>query len=320
MDLTPSPPATGERSHDQIEGVEVERPATSLFFGAHGLRVAWRLPIALSLWFIVVSVSQTLLLLIPGMREWLHAQSVSGIATPGLIFFQEVPDLAGALTAMLVMTKIEGRSFSDYYLPGGEAFGRRFWQGLPFGFLMISLLMAVIAMGHGFSFGRLELSAGPAVEYGFLYLAGFILVGLFEEASFRGYLQSTLQLAVGFWPAALVLAAFFGAVHLGNSSEANYGALMAGCFGLLAAFGLRRTGNLWFVIGMHTAWDWGETFFYSAPDSGILARGHLMNSSFHGPDWLTGGPSGPEASVFSILVLILAAVAVHFLFPAKAQT
>ncbi len=157
------------------------------------------------------------------------------------------------------------------------------------------------------------------MKYGLLYLAGFILVGLFEEASFRGYLQSTLQLAMGFWPAALVLAAFFGAIHLGNSSEANYGALMAGCFGLLAAFALRRTGNLWFVIGLHTAWDWGETFFYSAPDSGILARGHLMSSSFHGPDWLTGGASGPEASVFSILVLILAAVAVHFLCPAKAQ-
>ncbi len=162
MDLTPSSPATGAQSREGIRSVEPLKPATSVFFGAHGLRVAWRLPIALGLWFIIVSISQTLLLLIPGMRAWLHAQSASGIATPGLMFFSEGTDLAGALGAMLVMTKIEGRSFSGYYLPWGEAFGRRFWQGLPFGFLMISLLMGVIALGHGYSFG--QLGAGSAAR------------------------------------------------------------------------------------------------------------------------------------------------------------
>ena len=149
--------------------------------------------------------------------------------------------------------------------------------------------MAVIAVTRGFSFGRPELSAAATLRFGLLYLVGFVLVGLFEEASFRGYLQATLQQTMGFWPAALILAALFGATHLGNSSEARYGAFMAGCFGLFEAFLLFRTGNLWFAIGIHAGWDWGETFFYSAPDSGILATGHLANSSLHGPVWLSGG-------------------------------
>jgi uncharacterized protein len=318
MDLKPGPPASGGQSHEN-EGSVIKNPPESVFFGPQGLRVAWRLPIALSLWFVVSGVLQTLLFLIPGTRAWLHAQTASGTASPRLILFLEGPNLAATLATMLMMTKIEGRSFSDYYLPGKDAFGRHFWQGFPFGFLMLSLLMASISVAHGFSFGTLALGAGEAVKFGLLYLAGFILVALFEEASFRGYLQSTLQLAMGFWPAALVLAAFFGAIHLGNTSEARYGAFMAGCFGLFAAFVLRRTGNLWFVIGIHTAWDWGETFFYSAPDSGILASGHLMNSTLQGPLWLTGGASGPEASAFSLLVLALAALVIHMLFPAKPQ-
>ncbi|MFY9527383.1 MAG: CPBP family intramembrane glutamic endopeptidase, partial [Candidatus Acidiferrales bacterium] len=102
-----------------------------------------------------------------------------------------------------------------------------------------------------------------------------------------------------------------------KSGEAKTGALKAGCFGLLAAFSLQRTGNLWFAIGMHAAWDWGETYFYGVPDSGLLAKGRLLHSSFHGPDWLTGGTVGPEGSLLVFAVLVLTGVAIHYVFPAK---
>lgn len=122
---------------------------------------------------------------------------------------------------------------------------------------------------------------------------------------------------MGFWPAAIVLGIAFGAVHLGNQGEAIYGAVMAGLFGLVAAFSLLRTGSIWFAIGMHASWDWGETYLYSVPDSGLLAQGHLLNSSFHGPRWLTGGSVGPEGSAFVFLVLLIWAACIHFLFPER---
>src|ERR1700751_6191193 len=98
-------------------------------------------------------------------------------------------------------------------------------------------------------------------------------------------MPSTLSSGIGFWPAAIILSFVFGAVHLGTTGEAKIGALMAGCCGLVAAFVLRRTGNIWLPIGMHASWDWGETYFYGTPDSGMLATGHLFNSSPHGPTW-----------------------------------
>ena len=82
-------------------------------------------------------------------------------------------------------------------------------------------------------------------------------------------------------------------------------------------FDLLQTGNIWFAIGTHAAFDWGETFVYSVPDSGLPAQGHLFNSSFHGPFWLTGGSVGPEGSAFAILVLLIGALAIHFLFPVR---
>jgi membrane protease YdiL (CAAX protease family) len=95
------------------------------------------------------------------------------------------------------------------------------------------------------------------------------------------------------------------------------GLLMAGFFGLLAAFSLRRTGSIWFAIGMHTAWDWGQSFFYGVPNSGIVATGHLMNSSLNGPNWLTGGSVGPEGSILVFPLLLLSAVAIGCMFPSK---
>ena len=219
------------------------------------------------------------------------------------------------MLSAFVMTLIEKRSFADYGLPGKAAFGKRFWQGLPYGIAMLTLLMAFIAALHGFSLGGLALHGGEAARYAFLYLLAFLLVAIFEEFSFRGYLQATLGSGIGFWPAAIVLAIAFGAMHLGNTGEAAFGALMAGCFGLLAAFSLRRTGTIWFAIGMHAAWDWGETYFYSVPDSGQVASGHLLNSSLHGPNWLSGGTVGPEGSIFVFVVLALWAVAIHYMFP-----
>jgi membrane protease YdiL (CAAX protease family) len=177
--------------------------------------------------------------------------------------------------------------------------------------------MAVIAAFHGFCWGGLALSNSDAVKFGLLYGIGFIFVGMLEEFWFRGYMQSTLASGIGFWPAAILLSVAFGAIHLQNGGEGLFGALMAGCFGLFAAFALRRTGNIWFPVGMHAAWDWGETYFYSTPDSGFLAKGHLLNSSFHGPTWITGGSVGPEGNAFVLGVLILGAVGVHVLFPAK---
>jgi uncharacterized protein len=290
-----------------------------IFLGPNGIRAGWRVLIAFLLFALFAFVIQAGLKQIRPLEAWRHAQP-KGIFTPGIMLLGEgIAGLSLALAA-LVMTLIEKKSFADYGLPGKEAFGKRFWQGVPYGFVMVTLLMALIAALHGFSRGEWALGRAEAVHYGILYFIGFILVGFFEEFSFRGYLQATLASGIGFWPAAIALSIAFGALHLGNTGEAALGALSAGSFGLVAAFSVLRTGNIWFAIGEHAAWDWGETYFYGVADSGQLARGHLLNSSFHGPAWLTGGSVGPEGSVFVFVVLILWAVGVHFIFPAKPKT
>lgn len=271
---------------------------------------------AISLWFVFLSVLPLAIVWIPAVRALLLHRSGPILITPALIGIGDGFSASAALLAAWVMTRIEKRTFADYGLPGRQAFARRFWTGGIYGFAMISLMMGLTAALHGFSVAGADLHGIAAIRYAVLYFAGFFAVAVFEEFSFRGYLQSTLQAATGFWPAAVILAIVFGAIHLNNPGENRFGAIMAGCFGLLAAFTLRRTGSIWFAIGLHTLWDWGETYFYAVRDSGVPAAGHLLRSEFHGPAWLTGGSVGPEGSAIVFGVLAIAAVGIHFLLPA----
>jgi membrane protease YdiL (CAAX protease family) len=294
-----------------------QRPSSENFFmGPNGIRAGWRLLLFVCIFLGCAKAEGFVLHHIPAVGAWFNAQDHTVMTAPTQIFLEGIA-LFALVVATGVMALIEKRTYTDYYLPLNQFLGKRFWQGVPYGFAMLSLLLVLITAFHGFSLGNVALSGADALKYGVQYGIGFLMVGLFEEFSFRGYMQATLGSGIRFWPAAIILSVVFGAIHLSNGGEAWYGAAMAGSFGVLAAFCLQRTGNIWFPIGMHATWDWSETFFYSVPDSGFMAKGHLFNSTFHGPTWLTGGTVGPEGSAFAFLVLLIGGIGVHFIFPKK---
>jgi membrane protease YdiL (CAAX protease family) len=230
---------------------------------------------------------------------------------------EDLLSFLAALGAALAMAKLERRQVGVYGLPRERAFGKLFWQGCLFGLLEVSLLLGSIAAFGGYSFGSVSLHGSEVVWWGGLWFVAFVAVGLSEEYLFRGYAQYTLARGIGFWPAAIFLSVLFGAGHRWNPGESYAGVAGVVATGLLFAFTLRRTGNLWLAVGWHATFDFGETFLYSVPDSGMLFEHHFSNAILHGPMWLTGGTVGPEGSIFSFLSMGIMAIAIHFLFPAK---
>ncbi len=317
--IATEPPAGGPQfaMHDGHNGdlPPFERALHRIFLGPDGLRPIWRLAAAVALYNLLVFVIEALLATDPAIWAWMRTRP-HAVLTPGVVLFSEGIRVVAAVATADLMRRIENRSFADYGLPLGAAFGKRFWQGAAYGLALLTVLMGSIAALGGFSLGRMALDATAAIRDGALYLLAFLLIGFFEEATFRGYMQATLAQEIGFWPAALALSVWFGLLHVGNSGEAKAGLLLAGCFGLLAAFSLRRTGSIWFAIGMHAMWDWGESFIYGVPNSGVPATGHLTAASLHGPAWLTGGSVGPEGSALVFAVIALGARGLHVLFPA----
>ncbi len=249
------------------------------------------------------------------LQQFIHP--TPGGFSLGYWFAYEVFSFSVVFGAALIMAQIESRSPGIYGLPLRGAFGKLFWQGCLIGLVEVSALIGLIAAFGGYSFGDLALHGKELLRWGMLWAVLFIFVGLFEEFLFRGYTQYTLAESIGFWPAAALLSCLFGAVHLRNPGEGWVGAAGVAAIGLIFALALRRTGTLWLVVGWHASFDFGETFLYSVPNSGVVFSGHLSNASLHGAAWLTGGTVGPEGSVFSFLSMGILALAIHMLFPAK---
>jgi uncharacterized protein len=283
--------------------------AENLFFGPDGLRPGWGLAFyVLSFYLLNEFVFQLVST---------HDFGASGLWSELL---EEVGRFISAIIPALVVAKVERRGWGHYGLPIKQLFGKRFWSGALWGIVAISLLMLALRGFGSFHAGSLVLHGVRIARFAAFWALMFLVVGLFEEFLLRGYTQFALTRGIGFWPAALVLSCGFGLIHLRNYGESLPGILAAAWIGLFFCLTLRRTGNLWFAVGFHAAWDWGETFLYSVPDSGLVEPGHLLRSSLSGPSWLSGGEVGPEGSVlcFAIIAFVWIVFALAYPQPAPA--
>ena len=250
---------------------------------------------------------------VPLATAWVRSFSSREFAA----LFQELLLFLTAFIPAAFLGFTERRPIADFGLPANTRGLRQFSQGFLFGLAEISALIGLIGVSGGYSFGTIALHGSSLWTWPGYWLVFFFFVGLAEEFTFRGYSQFTLAQSIGFWPAAIALSVGFGAIHLTNSGESWIGIVDIVGTGLLLAFTLKRTGNLWLAVGWHAAFDFGESFLFSVPDSGALLPGHLSNATLYGPAWLTGGTVGPEGSVFSFITMAAAALFIHKAFPAR---
>ena len=299
----------GADRESRVLGAARERPGRidAIFFGAHGLRPLWRLVLYVAVYY---ALESAFLILTAPLFEG-HERSL------WVALAIEFEHLVAALLPAVGFAQLEDRPFGAYGLPPDAAFGPLFWRGAAWGLGSLSVLILALRGVGAFYFGALALHGLRALKFAVFWAVLFLVGAAFEEFLFRGYSQFTLAQSVGFWPAAVLLSARFGWAHLTNQGENWMGALGTVAIALFWCLTLRRTGSLWFSLGMHTAWNWGETFLYSVPNSGWRPAGHLLRSSLRGSAWLTGGAVGPEGSVLLYLLVALMWLIFDRLYPAQ---
>jgi uncharacterized protein len=145
------------------------------------------------------------------------------------------------------------------------------------------------------------------------WLPALLMVGLGagigEEIIARGVLFRIIEEGLGTWVALIGSALFFGAAHIANPGATLWSsgaiAIEAGLlFGLL----YHVTRSLYVCMGLHAAWNFTQGTIYGIPVSGTTANGWLV-STRSGPDWLSGGVFGAEASVIALAVCLLCTIA-----------
>lgn len=136
--------------------------------------------------------------------------------------------------------------------------------------------------------------------------------GLLEEIAVRGALFRNLEDWLGTWVALLVSASIFGLLHAGNSGVSwrdLTGVALEGGVLLAAVYVYAR--QLWICVGLHSAWNFMDGGVFGPSGSSHS----LLTAQMRGPDWLTGGSTGTDASLVALLVCLAATIA--FLMLAK---
>ena len=275
-----------------------------VFFGPVRLRAGWRLLAFIAITIVLGAV----------IRAALRAAKVSlgDDWTPGGFVAAELATFAIAVAATAIMARVDRLPFARFGLPWRGAFGARFWEGSLWGFGAVAVLVAAIASLGGYHVHGWALQGGALLANALLWLAAMVGVGLSEETAFRGYPLAALADGLGFWPASAVLSLEFAATHYFFKPMENVAdALSVGLIGLFLCLTLRRTGSLWFAIGFHFAFDFAAIPLCGAPNTGNQGRPvdtRLLDATFTGPDWLTGGVRGIEASwlVFAVIAALFA--------------
>lgn len=287
---------------------------STVLYGPDGLRAGWSL-------VIYIAVLAALLFLVGLEMRWLGPHLPASMrGTPGTGFHPAVAILseASVLLALLLatagMARLEHRRTADYGLVGFDRV-RQFLIGLVCGFVFLSLLVGILIGTHHLTLTQSHMTLGWSLRYAAAWALAFFLVGMTEEFMLRGYLLYTLARGIRFWPAAVLLAILFGALHKGNPGESPFGLVAAALIALVFSLSLWRLGHLWWAIGFHMSWDWAESYFYGTPDSGGVSAGRLMEAHAHGATLISGGATGPEGSVWCGLVIVLAAILVWMTQP-----
>jgi membrane protease YdiL (CAAX protease family) len=254
--------------------------------------------VLLNIWKRVVS--HPLFLLIIGFFVTMLALALPQVAGQSLFPEQGRSDLtdlvisisvaASTILVYLGFTRfIERRPTQDFELNGAV---KEWGLGAGLGLGAMAATIGVIALLGGY---RITGHNGPEVITGLLSMA--IVSGIPEEIIFRGIVFRLTERWLGSIAGLLFSAALFGILHLGNPNSSWLAAVAIGTeAGIMLGAIYILTRRLWAAIGLHMAWNVAQGGFFGVKVSGLDIDG-LVTSEMSGPELLTGGTFGAEASL-----------------------
>ena len=201
--------------------------------------------------------------------------------------------VAGLAGYVAFVRLIERRRMTELSGRGGwlEGLG-----GLALGGVLFSATIGSIWLAGGVVFdGR-----NPAPDL--TYAAGLALMaGVVEELAIRGVVFRLLEAWLGSAVALALSALLFGGLHLLNPAATIFAAVAVGLeAGVMLAAAFMVTRRLFLPIGLHIGWNFTQAGVFGVAVSGNAVGGWFETRPV-GPEWLSGGDFGAEASVLAVL-------------------
>ncbi|MFH2035330.1 MAG: type II CAAX endopeptidase family protein [Candidatus Zixiibacteriota bacterium] len=179
--------------------------------------------------------------------------------------------------------------------------GRELFAGLAIG---AGLLLTVVSVLAILGYFKIDVFGN---DYASLW-HGFFTFGsaaFFEEIFFRLIVFKLTEELLGSWTALVIQAILFGLAHFGNP-----GADIISTVSIMLSAGLMLTvifmytRRIWLILGLHFIWNYLQASIFGIPVSGNKVAG-LLESSLSGPELLSGGNFGVEASILTVIFCLI---------------
>lgn len=272
----------------------------------HRLRAGWRIFLFILIIFVIVKLLEfTIDNLSGGLPE---------DKTLRFFFSILISAIVGTTAVIIARRYLDKKTILSFGLKL-DGFAIKDWlYGFLLSFLMAGLIFLLLLW-----FGLLEFeSVNPDIvtlkffwNFLLMFVTFCILVAWWEELVFRGYLLQNMISGMGKTWAVIISCIFYGVIHATNPNAGIISSSIIVLFGFMRLYGYLRTSQLWLSMGMHAGWN-----FFQGPVFGFAASGYETESvlihKLNGPDWLTGGKFGPEGSIFTILIVLIAILSMYW--------
>ncbi|MFO1305731.1 MAG: CPBP family intramembrane glutamic endopeptidase [Burkholderiales bacterium] len=231
------------------------------------------------------------------------AMSLGSKAGLNLRFLQVLLPVIAVLAYRFYVHRVEQRTLAEFSSEGAV---RESALGLLLGAALFTTVVAVLAIFGAFAIGGIGSLAGVGIA-----LSSSLGAAIVEEILFRGILYRLVEAAFGSSVAIVVSAVLFGAAHAFSPNATALATIAIAIeAGVLLALAYAVTRRLWFAIGFHAGWNFTQGGVFGLAVSGHRSDGLLLGQT-SGPEWLTGGSFGPEASVVAVALGIVSAAVIY---------
>ncbi|MGM9747392.1 MAG: lysostaphin resistance A-like protein [Candidatus Cryptobacteroides sp.] len=207
------------------------------------------------------------------------------------------------LTLFLLWTKLFEKSWRFELLT--ESVFRNSGIGIVTGVLFFGFFTGILALSglYGAQY------ASPDWNYIILNLFLYFLVACGEEVVFRGIVFRMIDERFGMWWALGISALLFGFIHIFQANASLWSSIAIAIeAGILLGAAFKYSGSLWLPIGIHWTWNFTQGNVCGFPVSGISDGESIFTAIVSGPELITGGAFGPEASIISVILGTLLSV------------
>jgi membrane protease YdiL (CAAX protease family) len=214
--------------------------------------------------------------------------------------------ITGLAANLLCLRIFEGRPLADCGMWLNHCSGANLLLGLGGGCGAAAVVLApalLVGAAH-----MVPLPGEPATPGTVAFVTGMLAAGAIgEELIFRGYGLQVLIRGIGPWATIVPVGVLFGLLHSANPAASSLSSVITAGFGILFGYAYLRSRDLWLPIGLHFGWNFTLPLF-GVNISGLRIRVTGYEMSWTAGSLWSGGEYGPEASLLTILALLLLAV------------